>query len=157
MNVRAFWCVTFWYVGNSGPARPVVSVLVYMILCKLGNVLWYTIEMRGGARWGPHNKCVAKNRGFKEVYQIDGGIIKYGQKYGDDGLWEGSLYVFDGRMGTKFSDKAIDIGSCVHCQGKTSNYENCAVKSCNNLVLICKDCKTTHDTCSPACAKLVTA
>jgi len=28
-----------------------------------------------------------KNRGFKEVYQIDGGIVKYGEAYGDDGLW----------------------------------------------------------------------
>jgi len=94
-----------------------------------------------------------KSRGFKEVYQIDGGIVKYGEKYKDDGLWEGSLYVFDGRMGTKFSDKATDIGVCVHCQGKTSNYENCALKSCNNLVLICENCATSKETCSEACEK----
>lgn len=100
--------------------------------------------------------ALMKNRGFKEVYQIDGGIVKYGEKYGDDGLWEGSLYVFDDRMGVKFTDKAKDIGVCVHCGGATSNYENCAVKSCNNLVLICELCKTTHDTCSDACAKLLT-
>lgn len=31
-----------------------------------------------------------KNRGFEEVYQIDGGIVKYGEAYGDDGLWEES-------------------------------------------------------------------
>ena len=37
-----------------------------------------------------------KKRGFKEVYQIDGGIQSYGETYGDEGLWEGSLYVFDG-------------------------------------------------------------
>jgi UPF0176 protein len=53
-----------------------------------------------------------KNRGFKEVYQIDGGIAKYGEEYGDDGLWEGALYVFDDRLTTKFSDKAKDIGMC---------------------------------------------
>ncbi|MEK7059541.1 MAG: rhodanese-related sulfurtransferase [Patescibacteria group bacterium] len=81
-----------------------------------------------------------KKQGFNEVYQIDGGIHKYGEKYGDDGLWEGSLYVFDGRMGTKFSDKAVDIGICTHCQGKTSNYENCADKACNDLILICESC-----------------
>ena len=81
-----------------------------------------------------------KKRGFKDVYQIDGGIAKYGQEYGDDGLWEGSLYVFDGRMGKKFSDKAKDIGMCVHCQGPTSNYENCANLSCNALTLICESC-----------------
>lgn len=81
-----------------------------------------------------------KKRGFKDVYQIDGGIVKYGEAYKDDGLWEGSLYVFDDRMGMKFSDKAKDIGECVHCTGKTSNYENCANKTCNKLMLVCEDC-----------------
>lgn len=82
-----------------------------------------------------------KNRGFQEVYQLDGGIVKYGERYGDDGLWEGSLYVFDDRMGVKFSDHAQDVGECIHCGSKTSNYENCALKSCNELVLICETCK----------------
>ncbi len=82
-----------------------------------------------------------KNRGFKEVYQIDGGIVKYGEEYGDDGLWEGNLYIFDGRMSQKFSDKAKDIGMCVHCNGKTSNYENCSNLACNKLVLMCNSCK----------------
>lgn len=82
-----------------------------------------------------------KNRGFQDVYQIDGGIVKYGEKYGDDGLWEGSLYVFDDRMGVEFSDHAKVIGKCIHCGGKTSNYENCALASCNDLVLICEVCK----------------
>ena len=82
-----------------------------------------------------------KNRGFKDVYQMDGGIVKYGEQYGDDGLWEGTLYVFDDRMGVKFSDHAVDIGTCIHCGAKTSNYENCANKACNKLVLICETCK----------------
>ena len=81
-----------------------------------------------------------KNRGFKEVYQLDGGIAKYGETYADDGLWEGSLYVFDGRMGHKFSDKAKDIGQCAHCEATTSNYENCANKVCNRLMLVCGEC-----------------
>lgn len=81
------------------------------------------------------------NRGFKEVYQIDGGIVKYGEAYGDDGLWEGSLRVFDDRMTIDFSDHAAVIGECSHCGGKTSNYENCAFANCNDLVLICENCK----------------
>lgn len=84
--------------------------------------------------------ALMKNRGFKEVYQLDGGIVKYGETYHDQGLWEGSLYVFDGRMGVKFSDEAADIGECVHCGGKTSNYENCANKACNELILVCENC-----------------
>ncbi len=95
--------------------------------------------------------ALMKNRGFKEVYQIDGGIVKYGEKYKDDGLWEGSLYIFDKRMGVKFSDKAKDIGECVNCGDKTSNYENCALKSCNNLILLCETCKTKTEVCSAKC------
>lgn len=93
-----------------------------------------------------------KNRGFEEVYQIDGGIVKYGEKYGDDGLWEGSLYVFDDRMEHTFSDNAKTIGSCVLCDGKTSNFENCAEVSCNRLVLICKDCYDKGATRCADCA-----
>ena len=85
-----------------------------------------------------------KNRGFKDVYQMDGGIVKYGEKYGDEGLWEGNLYIFDDRMMHKFSDKAKDIGECVHCQGLTSNFENCADVVCNRLVLICETCQAAQ-------------
>lgn len=86
-----------------------------------------------------------KNRGFEEVYQIDGGIVRYGEQYKDKGLWEGSLRVFDDRMTMEFSDSAKTIGECSHCSGKTSNFENCANPQCNSLVLICKDCKTDPD------------
>lgn len=85
------------------------------------------------------------NRGFKEVYQIDGGIVKYGEAYGDDGLWEGSLRVFDDRMTIDFSDHATTIGRCSHCNGLTNNYENCAFANCNDLVLICLNCKQNPD------------
>jgi UPF0176 protein len=85
--------------------------------------------------------AMMKKRGFKEVYQIDGGIVKYGEAYADDGLWEGSLRVFDDRMTVNFSDNAKTIGECTHCEGKTSNFENCAFANCNDLVLICEACK----------------
>lgn len=87
-----------------------------------------------------------KNRGFKEVYQIDGGIVKYGETFKDEGEWEGKLYVFDKRMKQGFSPDAKDIGSCRHCAAKTSEHINCADMSCNKLVLVCKNCavKTSH-------------
>ncbi|HSX36777.1 MAG TPA: rhodanese-related sulfurtransferase [Patescibacteria group bacterium] len=96
-----------------------------------------------------------KNRGFKEVYQLDGGIVKYGEAYGDDGLWEGSLYVFDDRVATKFSHKAKDIGTCVHCNEASSNYENCANKACNKLILVCKNCHSQQ--LCPDCVAASTA
>lgn len=85
--------------------------------------------------------AMMKKRGFNDVYQIDGGIVKYGEAYGDDGLWEGSLRVFDDRMTVDFSDHAKTIGECSHCGAKTSNFENCALPECNELVLICETCK----------------
>ena len=89
--------------------------------------------------------AMMKKRGFKDVYQIDGGIVKYGESYGDDGLWEGALRVFDNRMTVNFSDHTKTIGECTHCQGKTSNFENCAHTECNDLVLICENCKVNPE------------
>lgn len=89
--------------------------------------------------------AMMKKRGFNDVYQIDGGIVKYGEAYGDDGLWEGALRVFDGRMTMNFSDHATTIGECTHCGGATSNFENCALASCNDLVLICEACRENPD------------
>lgn len=89
--------------------------------------------------------AMMKKRGFKDVYQIDGGIVKYGEAYGDDGLWEGSLRVFDDRMTVDFSDHAKTIGACTHCGGPTNNFENCALAECNDLVLICLFCKQNPD------------
>ena len=89
--------------------------------------------------------AMMKKRGFTDVYQMDGGIVKYGEAYGDDGLWEGSLRVFDDRMTVDFSDHTSTIGICSHCQGPTNNYENCAYANCNDLVLICLNCKQDPD------------
>jgi len=93
----------------------------------------------GGIRCEVLSKLMI-DEGFKEVYQIDGGIVRYGEKYGDEGLWEGALYVFDDRISTKFSDQAKDIGQCVHCGGKTSSFENCTNKQCNRHMVVCENC-----------------
>ena len=81
-----------------------------------------------------------KNRGFQEVYQIKGGIVRYGEKFGDKGLWEGSLYVFDDRMKMDFSPEVKTIGECEACGGKTSNFHDCASLACRDLVLLCDSC-----------------
>lgn len=83
--------------------------------------------------------AMMKNRGFKEVYQIDGGIVKYGERFGDDGLWEGKLFVFDDRMQMGFSNKAKDIASCEYCGKKTSHQIN-STNVRRKLHVVCKDC-----------------
>jgi len=94
---------------------------------------------------------IMKKKGFKEVYQIEGGIAKYGEEFKDDGLWEGKMYVFDKRMNVAFSDKAKDIGECYRCAAKTSNYENCSYDLCSRLTLVCEDCAGDIFTCSDSC------
>lgn len=89
-------------------------------------------------------------RGYKEVYQIDGGIVKYGEAYPDNGLWEGKLYVFDKRMVEQFSNTAEDIADCVSCESKTSEFANCDNKQCNQLIIMCASCQSTAKYC-PVC------
>jgi len=83
---------------------------------------------------------VMKKRGFKEVYQIEGGIVRYGKKFGDSSLWEGSLYTFDARMAIDFSDESKVIGECEMCSSATKQFYNCANISCHELVLLCETC-----------------
>ena len=65
-----------------------------------------------------------RNRGFREVYQLDGGIIRYGEKYRDGGLWQGSLFVFDDRMSVGFSADSEVIGRCADCGRPTGHVAN---------------------------------
>ena len=79
------------------------------------------------------------NRGFREVYQLEGGIVKYGETFADTGLWEGSLYVFDDRKTIEFSDQAAVIGSCYVCGQSTSRMENCRDLACRAQLTVCDD------------------
>lgn len=83
---------------------------------------------------------VMKKRGFEEVYQIAGGIVRYGEKFADKGYWEGSLYTFDGRMTVDFSDETRVIGECDLCGSPTKSFANCANQSCHQLYLLCGKC-----------------
>ena len=96
------------------------------------------------------------NRGFEEVYQIDGGIVRYGEKFGNQGLWEGSLYVFDKRMHTEFGQEDdpdfVQLGHCVHCGEATNQHYNCANEpDCRRQYLSCPDCREKQPYCS-ACS-----
>ena len=84
--------------------------------------------------------AVMKNRGFKEVYQIDGGIVTYGKEYGDNGLWEGALYTFDNRMSIEFSKDFKSIANCEKCGTKAYRFYDCPKPPCNSLNLLCENC-----------------
>ncbi len=81
-----------------------------------------------------------RSRGFEDVYQLQGGIVRYGQEYGDRGLWRGSLYLFDARMNQEFGENPEVLGRCEQCGAPTSKYFNCSNLSCRRLILLCPDC-----------------
>ena len=81
-------------------------------------------------------------RGFGEVYQLEGGIVRYGETFGDDGLWDGSLYVFDKRGSVDFSDHAAVIGTCAGCGAATKRTANCPDPSCRRQFVVCEACDT---------------
>lgn len=97
--------------------------------------------------------ALMKQRGFSDVYQLDGGIVGYGRRYKDSGLWQGSLYVFDGRMAQDFSPEAQPIGACSSCGAATSCFANCSDPACNRLQVVCEACGANDYSCSADCRK----
>ncbi|TWX38365.1 rhodanese-related sulfurtransferase [Frigoribacterium sp. ACAM 257] len=80
------------------------------------------------------------SRGFGRVHQLDGGVARYGERFGDDGLWEGSLYVFDRRGSVRFSDHAAVVGRCATCGEGTSRMQNCSDLQCREQLVVCASC-----------------
>lgn len=89
-----------------------------------------------------------RHRGFEQVYQLDGGIVRYGETFGDDGLWEGSLYVFDGRDQTDFSDHAAVVGRCDRCGSPSRAVRDCDLGSCVAQFVRCDDCAAAAGRCA---------
>ncbi len=79
--------------------------------------------------------------GFKDVYQLDGGIVSYMEKFPAQ-EFEGKLYVFDNRITMDFdsSDNHIVIGKCDKCGVASERYVNCKNPMCNKHFLCCEGC-----------------
>ena len=84
--------------------------------------------------------AVMKSRGFEEVYQIQGGIARYGEQFGDNGLWDGSLYIFDNRMSMEFSDHSKVLSNCDDCGVPTKDFYNRHESQGRKLALLCAEC-----------------
>ncbi len=88
-----------------------------------------------------------KEHGFDEVYQLEGGVLKYAQEVGD-AHWLGKLFVFDDRLTVPLQENSNSvIGECHHCKTSSESYYNCANMDCNELFLCCPDCVQKFDGC----------
>jgi UPF0176 protein len=91
-------------------------------------------------------------KGFENVFQLHGGIIKYGKETDGNGF-EGSCYVFDKRLSTQINTRDPKIISkCFHCSKTSDRMVNCANPHCNNHLVLCDECgKELEGACSVAC------
>lgn len=89
-------------------------------------------------------------KGYTEVYQLDGGLLRYAEEVGG-AHYKGDVFVFDDRMSVDIGGSETP-GRCEHCGVATSRMINCANVDCHTLHVSCDDCvRTTRATCSPAC------
>ena len=91
-------------------------------------------------------------RGFENVYQLHGGIIKYGLEEGGEDF-EGKCYVFDNRVTTDVNavNPAV-ISKCYICETHSDFMVNCANPECNAHLAICPSClKVMDGACSDEC------
>lgn len=97
-----------------------------------------------------------KKQGFKNVYQLKGGMHRYMEKFpGDD--FQGSLYVFDQRktMNTAPDEERSIVGRCVVCDNPSENYVDCREETCPGQFILCRSCleETGKPYCGGECAQ----
>lgn len=84
--------------------------------------------------------ALMRNRGFEHVYQLSGGIVRYGEEFGNEGRWTGSLTVFDNRETMTFGPDADMIGVCFGCGAPAGSLHNCDDPSCVSRLVTCPEC-----------------
>ncbi|MDB5268057.1 MAG: sulfurtransferase [Hymenobacter sp.] len=92
-------------------------------------------------------------QGFENVYQLHGGIIKYGIEAGGEDF-DGQCYVFDNRVAVDVNRvNPTVISRCHHCRQPSARLINCANPHCNAHLPLCEACgETLQGACSDACA-----
>jgi len=87
-----------------------------------------------------------RNRGVQDVNQLQGGIHRYLEHYGNDGFYKGLNFVFDQRVAMKpnpIERQNAIVGKCVECKApfdEICGSRVCTV--CRDLVLVCPNCQS---------------
>ena len=98
-----------------------------------------------------------KHKGFKNVYQLEGGIIEYTRQVNEQELenkFMGKNFVFDNRKAEKINDDIIS--KCHQCGEPCDTHTNCANSGCHLLFIQCEKCaKEMNNCCSDECKDIV--
>ncbi|MCU7614216.1 rhodanese-related sulfurtransferase [Chryseobacterium sp. GMJ5] len=89
-----------------------------------------------------------KHQGFKNVFQLEGGIIEYARQVKEEGVeskFVGKNFVFDHRLGERITDDII--AQCHQCGKPCDNHTNCANDACHLLFIQCDECKEVMENC----------
>jgi UPF0176 protein len=98
-----------------------------------------------------------KHIGFKNVFQLNGGIIKYTQEVKEQQLenkFIGKNFVFDERLGERISNDIISV--CHQCGNPCDTHTNCKNDGCHLLFIQCDACaRQFSGCCSNECAEIL--
>lgn len=92
-----------------------------------------------------------KNLGYHNIKQLDGGILRYIEKYPNQ-FFEGECFVFDDRVALDQDLKPSTVHSlCPHCGNTAKDYISC--KNCGKDQKVCVHCQKQEEfnTCSKNC------
>lgn len=98
-----------------------------------------------------------KHKGFNNVHQLEGGIIKYANDCKNEGLenrFIGKNFVFDERRAERITDDVIAV--CHQCGKPADVHTNCANEACHLLFIQCDECKEKYENCcSEECVSII--
>jgi len=98
-----------------------------------------------------------KHKGFKNVFQLEGGIIEYTRQVKEKELQNkfiGKNFVFDHRISERVSDDII--ANCHQCGEACDTHVNCANEACHLLYIQCEKCNGKMETCcSNECQEII--
>ena len=96
------------------------------------------------------------NKGYKNVYQLDGGIIEYARQVKEKNIQNkfiGKNFVFDNRRGERVSGDIIS--NCHQCGKKCDEHVNCNNEACHLLFIQCDECQKKYNgCCSDDCSNI---
>ena len=101
----------------------------------------------GGIRCEKASAYLIQN-GFKDVNQLQGGIIQYSHEVKEKGLkskFRGKNFVFDERLGERVTNDILS--SCHVCGSPCDDHTDCKNDACHILFIQCEKCREKLDGC----------